>query len=136
MTRLWLTGYSPYPLSPNDKRLPHLVRKLDARIAKTALGAEKTLAWEHTEDISIVLADLKKQSYTIAALEQAPNSIQLPDYDPPDKLALIVGREVEGLEPEILSACDIILEIPMSGTKESFNVTQATAMALYHCRFR
>jgi tRNA G18 (ribose-2'-O)-methylase SpoU len=46
-----------------------------------------------------------------------------------------VGREVEGLEVEILSACDAIIEIPMLGRKESFNVAVAAAMALYHLRF-
>lgn len=47
----------------------------------------------------------------------------------------MVGREVEGLEPEVLALCDLALEIPMLGAKESFNVAQAAAMALYHCRF-
>jgi tRNA G18 (ribose-2'-O)-methylase SpoU len=48
---------------------------------------------------------------------------------------LILGREVEGIEPEVLALCDGALEIPMFGNKESFNVVQAAAMALYHCRF-
>lgn len=59
----------------------------------------------------------------------------LGSYDPPQKLALIVGREVEGIEPEVLALADTIIEIPMLGSKESFNVVQAAAMALYHCRY-
>ena len=59
----------------------------------------------------------------------------LPQYAPPQKIALLVGREVEGVEPDVLAACDTILEIPMYGSKESFNVVQAAAMALYQCRF-
>jgi tRNA G18 (ribose-2'-O)-methylase SpoU len=55
--------------------------------------------------------------------------------NPPAKLAIILGREVEGVEQEVLAASDIHLEIPMFGTKESFNVVQAAAMAMYHCRF-
>jgi 23S rRNA (guanosine2251-2'-O)-methyltransferase len=59
----------------------------------------------------------------------------LPDYAVPPKIALLLGREVEGVEPELLKQMDDVLEIPMSGQKESFNVTQAAAMAIYHCRF-
>ena len=135
LQQVYLTGYSPYPLATGDTRLPHLAQKTDKQIAKTALGAEKSLAWQHATDINAVLADLKSRDFTVAALEQAPDSIKLPDFDPPEKLALIVGREVEGIEPAILAACDHILEIPMFGHKESFNVAQAAAMALYHLRF-
>ncbi|PIZ62852.1 TrmH family RNA methyltransferase [Candidatus Saccharibacteria bacterium CG_4_10_14_0_2_um_filter_52_9] len=134
--KIWLTGYSPYPLRENDDRLPHEARKTDQQIAKTALGAEKLLEWHHEAAIESVLDDLKQQGFVIAALEQAPGSTKLVDFQAPDKLALIVGREVEGLEPEILAECDVVVEIPMLGQKESFNVVQAAAMALYHCRYQ
>jgi 23S rRNA (guanosine2251-2'-O)-methyltransferase len=133
--KVYLTGYTPYPLQTDDERLPHLAQKIDRQITKTALGAEKSVAWQHQADLDDVLASLKDQGFVIAALEQAPGSVKLPAYEPPDKLVLIVGREVEGLEPEILAVCDLILEIPMLGRKESFNVVQAAAMALYHLRF-
>ncbi|MGC1177260.1 MAG: RNA methyltransferase [Candidatus Saccharimonadales bacterium] len=134
--RVYLTGYTPYPLQAKDSRLPHLAHKIDRQITKTALGAEKTVSWEHEEDIFKIITDLHEQGFRVAALEQAGNSISLSDFKPPEKLALIVGREVEGIEPEILALCDQIVEIPMFGKKESFNVTQAAAMALYHLRFR
>lgn len=133
--KVWLTGYSPYPLSGKDNRLPHLARKTDGQIAKTALGAEKMVPWGYTEDIKPLLESLKDDGFKIAGLEQAPGSTKLPGFKPPAKLALLVGREVEGLEPEILKMCDLVLEIPMQGRKESFNVAQAAAMALYHLRF-
>jgi len=132
---VWLSGYTPYPLQKTDSRLPHLAQKLDRQIAKTALGAQKTVRWHHDADITNVIADLKKHGFTVAALEQAPQAIALGTFEPPDKLALIVGREVEGLEPEVLALCDQTLEIPMFGQKESFNVAIAAAMALYHLRF-
>jgi tRNA G18 (ribose-2'-O)-methylase SpoU len=131
--KVYLTGYTPYPKQPVDDRLPHLARKINDHIAKTALGAEKTLGTH--ADIDEVIAELKGHDYEICALEQAPNSIKLPDYEPTGKVALIIGREVEGIEPEVLAECDKTLEIPMFGQKESFNVAQAAAMALYHCRF-
>lgn len=130
-----LTGYTPYPVTEDDARLPHLAKKIDKQIAKTSLGAEKTISWRYSEDLTAVLANLKQEGYTIAALEQAKNSTKLPDFRPPEKLALIVGNEVTGLESKILALADITLEIPMFGAKESFNVASAAAIALYHIRF-
>jgi 23S rRNA (guanosine2251-2'-O)-methyltransferase len=135
VAQVFLTGYTPYPLAQGDTRLPHLASKIDRQIKKTALGAEQTQPWEHAEDISAILEHLRSEGYVIAAIEQAPGSVRLPDFRPPAKLALIVGREVEGIEPEVLAKCDRVLEIPMFGQKESFNVVQTAAMALYHMRF-
>jgi tRNA G18 (ribose-2'-O)-methylase SpoU len=133
--RVFLTGYTPYPLAENDERLPHLAQKIDSQIHKTALDAEKLVDWKHGSDISAVIDDLRAEGFTIAAVEQSASSVSLPDYACPDKVALIVGREVEGIEPEVLELADDRVEVPMFGTKESFNVVQAAAMVLYHCRF-
>jgi 23S rRNA (guanosine2251-2'-O)-methyltransferase len=135
LTKVVLSGYTPYPLSSPDTRLPHLAKKIDAQIVKTALGAEKSLAWEHHEAVEPVISNLRAKGYAVYALEQTADSIALPTFAAPDKLVLIVGREVEGIEPEILALCDASVEIPMLGKKESFNVVQAAAMALYHCRY-
>ena len=130
------TGYTPYPTLPTgDSRLPHQSAKLTKQISKTALGAETCALWRREADIASVIARLKREGYTVAALEQTPHSVRLPGYCPPDKLALILGREVEGVEAEIVKACDLALVIPMFGKKESFNVVQAAAMAMYHWRF-
>ncbi len=131
---IYMTGYTPYPAVTNDARLPHIGRKLTAQIRKTALGAESTQAWQPA-DIASLLKKLKKEDFVLAALEQTSKAISLPSFTPPSKLCLILGNEVEGLEEELLAAVDIHVEIPMQGKKESFNVTQAAAMALYHCRF-
>jgi len=131
-----LSGYTPYPMHDNDRRLPHEAGKLGKQINKTALGAEDMIKWEYHADILPVLAKLKKDGYMVAALEQAEDAHLLHKYHPPHKIALLVGREVEGIEREILDACDVALEIPMFGKKESYNVVQAAAMALFHCRFK
>lgn len=127
-----LSGYTPYPRTQNDIRLPHEVRKIQKQIQKTALGAEDLINWRHEPNIFPVIDDLKAHDFAVYALEQTPDALSLPEFRPPDAIALVIGREVEGLEPEIVAACDSALEIPMSGQKESFNVTQAAAMALYH----
>jgi 23S rRNA (guanosine2251-2'-O)-methyltransferase len=134
-TCIYFTGYTPYPRAADDSRLPHIAEKLTRQIHKTALDAETLVPWSHETDIVAVLERLRADGYTVAALEQAPGSIRLPEYTPPPKIALLLGREVEGIEPELLAQCDTCLEIPMSGKKESFNVVQAAAMALYHFRF-
>jgi 23S rRNA (guanosine2251-2'-O)-methyltransferase len=133
--RVYLTGYTPYPAALHDSRMPHVAAKIDRQIHKTALGAESTQAWEQTEDFNAVARELRRQGYTLVAVEQAENAVSLPDFRPSDNIALLVGREVEGVEPEILQQMDAIVEIPMFGSKESFNVVQAAAMSLYHCRF-
>jgi tRNA G18 (ribose-2'-O)-methylase SpoU len=133
---VYLTGYTPYPSGPaSDGRLPHLAAKINRQISKTALGAEKSQAWQHEDDIKKLLKALKNRGYVVAALEQAKNSEALPDYSPPSKIALLVGREVEGVEPEVLAQADKVLEIPMTGQKESFNVAIAAAIGLYHLRY-
>ncbi len=135
ISSVYLTGYTPYPLTLSDERLPHLAAKIDRAITKTALGAETSVNWSHVPDLLPLLTSLRSDGFVLAALEQMQGSIALPDYNAYDKTALIVGREVEGIEPEVLSQVDIALEIPMFGRKESFNVVQAAAMALYHLRF-
>ncbi len=135
VAKVYLTGYTPYPIAVHDERLPHLAAKIDRQIHKAALGAEDSITWQHSTDLEPVLAALRAVGFRLAAVEQAPEAFSLPDYQPPSKIALLVGREVEGIEPEILKQMDCVLEIPMHGNKESFNVAQAAAMALYHCRF-
>lgn len=132
---VYLTGYTPYPLEQNDTRLPHLAQKIHKAIQKTALGAEISQAWSHHTDVNELLKRLKHDEFTLVALEQSSDSVQLPDWSPPEKVALLLGREVEGIEPGLLKQMDKIVEIPMSGKKESFNVVQAAAMAMYHLRF-
>jgi tRNA G18 (ribose-2'-O)-methylase SpoU len=135
VTRLYFTGYTPYPAAPNDERLPHIAAKLDRQIHKTALDAERLVPWTYEPDLLHLLERLCSEGFTIAGLEQAPDSIALPAYHPPDKIAVLLGREVEGIDPALLARCDVTLEIPMDGQKESFNVVQAAAMVLYQCRF-
>jgi len=132
---VYLTGYTPHPKTNNDNRLPHIATKLHLQIIKTSLGAEESQSWSYMGDVQDVLVQLQARGFSIAALEQAEGTILLPDFIPPQKLAIVVGREVEGIEAEVLQLCDLTLEIPMFGSKESFNVVQAAAMALYHCRF-
>ncbi len=135
ISRLYLTGYSPYPPIDEDERLPHIVKRIEKQIIKTSLGAEKSLPWEHQKDATQLIADLKVNGFTVVALEQAEKSIKLPEFRPSSKVALLLGSEVTGVDKELLEQTDDIVEIPMFGKKESFNVVQATAMAIYQLTF-
>lgn len=127
--KLVLSGYTPYPQTDNDERLPHISEKLTAQIHKTALDAETIVPFEYQSTPD--LEKLKSDGYRLVALEQANRSIPLPQYETPEKIALLLGEEVHGIEPELLEKCDDIIEIPMKGQKESFNVSVAVGIALY-----
>jgi len=129
VTKIILSGYSPYPHIPGDTRLPHIYEKLTSQIHKTALDAEMIVPFEYREVPPMAL--LKSEGYRIVGLEQEDRSINLADYTTPDKIALLIGEEVHGIEAELLAQCQDVLEIPMVGKKESFNVSVATGIALY-----
>lgn len=123
-----LTGYTPYPTYSGDRRLPHLAEKITRQIHKTALGAETIVPFRYFETIDEFLA---LNTHPIIALEQAPGSIPLDTYQSPPAFALLLGEEVDGIAPDLLAQCDTIVEIPMKGKKESFNVSVAAGIALY-----
>jgi 23S rRNA (guanosine2251-2'-O)-methyltransferase len=129
VTKIILSGYTPYPRIEHDTRLPHISEKLTSQIHKTALGAEALVPFEHFELPPLV--PLKNDGYRIVGLEQAKRSISLEKYTAPKKIALLIGEEVHGIEAALLDHCEDIIEIPMVGKKESFNVSVATGIALY-----
>lgn len=133
--KVFLTGYTPSPKGRTDIRLPHISAKIDKQISKTSLGAEKSVNWEHIHNVLEVINDLKKRGYMLLALEQDGNSIELPAFKQSSNVAVILGNEVRGIGKEILDKTDKILEIPMSGTKESFNVSVACGITLYHIKY-
>jgi 23S rRNA (guanosine2251-2'-O)-methyltransferase len=127
--KIILSGYTPYPKLSHDPRLPHIYEKLTSQIHKTALGAESMVPFEYLE-LPPLLA-LKKLGYRIVGLEQAARSVPMNTYISPPKIALLIGEEVHGIEDALLDHCEDIIEIPMVGEKESFNVSVATGIALY-----
>jgi len=130
--KVYMTGYTPYPETKNDTRLPHLRRRVTAQIHKTALGAEQYINWQHTDDMSLLLKNLKRKGFVIVALEQTVDSISLSSFRSDEPVALIVGNEIDGIDVGTLNLADTRLGIPMAGTKESFNVSVAASIAMYH----
>lgn len=123
INKIYLTGYTP---RPTDK-----FNRVQKDIQKSALGAEEFIPWEYKKTLVPLIKSLKKDGYTVVALEQDRKSIDYRKFKLPNKLAFIVGPEVEGLDKKILGLCDAVVEIPMHGQKESLNVSVATGIALF-----
>lgn len=105
----------------------------DKEIHKTALGAENTIDWEYYKETNEAVELLRKDGYTIIAIEQVEGSISLNEYQPDrgEKLALIFGNEVKGAQQEIVNLCDKTIEIPQFGTKHSFNIAVSAGIVLW-----
>ena len=134
------SGYTPTPL-PVSKQLPHIAENITAKIHKTALGAEAYLNLAHTKDILQTILKYRKNGFQIVGLENNLIDSRLIQINSPNfqnqvgqKIALILGEEVEGISDELKALCDLFVEIPMVGRKESFNVSVATGMILYELK--
>jgi len=101
------------------------------KIAKTALGAEKTVPFEYHKQIGRLIDRLKKEGVTIVSLEQSKTAVLYTHYKPTFPLALIIGNEVKGISRTILKKSDAIIYLPMRGKKESLNVSVAFGVAGY-----
>ncbi len=99
--------------------------------AKVSLGAEKSVAWKHVPDTLALIRTLKKEGYTIIAIEQDKKSQDIRSVKASGKTAIVLGTEVMGLSSQLLQEADIIAEIPMRGMKESLNVSVAFGIAGY-----
>lgn len=123
ISEIYLVGITPLPTDQFGRE-----RK---EIAKTALGAEKSVAWEHVKTIAPLLKKLKKENYTIIAIEQSADSVDYKKVNIKGNAALVLGNEVEGISESVLKQCDVVAEIPMRGKKESLNVAVAGGIAMF-----
>jgi 23S rRNA (guanosine2251-2'-O)-methyltransferase len=106
--------------------------ELDA-VQKTSLGAEEYVTWSYHPNAVQLVKGLKKEGWTILALEEDKRSIALSKVKTmkADRVALVAGNEATGVDPELLDLADHILYIPMRGQKRSFNVANAFSIAGY-----
>ena len=116
--KLYLTGYTPCP--------PHV------QVDKVSLGAEKWVPWEYRKQAGRLLSELKKMGYNIVALEQTKNSQDLFSWKPKSPVVLVLGNEKTGVPRSLLRYCDMAIEIPMLGKKNSLNVSVAAGVAMYY----
>jgi tRNA G18 (ribose-2'-O)-methylase SpoU len=102
-------------------------------IQKTALGATDSVVWEYKEDAAACVNTLQKQGVFVASIEQAEQSISLAEFQPETgkKYALIFGNEVKGVQQEIVSMSDAVIEIPQFGTKHSLNISVSAGVVIW-----
>lgn len=101
-------------------------------IQKTALGATETVNWKHFETTMDAVTSLKNEGYKIYAVEQADKSIMLDSFAPvADKMALVFGNEVSGVDQAIIDICDDCIEIPQHGTKHSLNIAVSVGIVVW-----
>jgi tRNA G18 (ribose-2'-O)-methylase SpoU len=118
LRKLVLTGYTPTP--PRKE------------ISKTALGATETVPWEFFRDPAEAASSLKREGYSLYALEITDTSAPLDEIDDlAFPIAFVAGNEIAGVGPEMLKHCDGAIEIPMFGVKHSLNVAVAFGIAAW-----
>jgi len=125
LSHLYLCGVTPTPPHP--------------AIAKTALGAENHVRWSYVSNGIDLLSEKRHSGYFILALEGGADSSPIIDLDlqpSQEKVILVIGNEISGVDPAILRLCDQRLWIPMCGVKESLNVSIAFAIAVYIITYR
>ena len=134
--RVILSGYTPRV--HDETLLPHLRDKLDREIHKTALGAEDMLDIYSSGDIILELKKLRKQGWQIVGLENNIENVPIFKLNDTklksnlsDKVVLVLGEEVNGINNSLYDIIDLFIEIPMRGQKESFNVSVAAGIAMY-----
>ena len=119
--KIILCGYTAQP--------PH------REILKTSLGATESVEWEHYDDIKVILEELRREEYTLLAVEQATNSVKLQDLSEKissdSKIVFILGNEVDGVSNAALFFADKIVEIPQFGTKHSLNVAVTAGIVVW-----
>lgn len=117
--KIYLCGITPTP--------PH------REIQKTALGATESVDWQYAENTLDVINQLKKEGWTILVLEQTTNSVMLDELkvEKGEKIAIVLGNEVDGVNQEVINLCHKAVEIPQFGTKHSFNVSVSCGIMLW-----
>lgn len=127
VSKIILCGYTPAPIDRFGR--------VQNEIAKTSLGASSMIPWEKIEEEQKVLKrieELKQAGYMIVSLEQTPDAMALAEFKVPNKVAYILGNEIDGVSQELLAASDKVAHIPMLGKKESLNVGVAAGILLFH----
>ncbi len=125
VSKIYLTGYTPAPLDRFNRP--------NAKIAKSALGAQKTVSYKPAADVYQCITTLKQEGVQVVAVEQSLNSVPYTEFKLKKPTAFVLGNEVEGLSEKILREVDTIVEIPMRGKKESLNVAVSAGIVLFNC---
>jgi len=100
-------------------------------IQKTAMGADKSIQIENTEDLSHTLIEKKKAGYKIIGIETIKNAICFDEVDWQDQTIMVFGNEEYGISSHLMEVCDQFVHIPMYGKKNSINVANAVSVICF-----
>ncbi len=102
-------------------------------IHKTALGATESVNWKYIKETSDAIHELKADGYIILSIEQAENAVMLQDFqcEKDKKYAIVFGNEVKGVQQEVVSNSDFVIEIPQYGTKHSLNISVSAGVVIW-----
>lgn len=102
-------------------------------IEKTALGATDTVSWKYFSSAKDAIRELKNNGFKVFAVEQADKSVSLQKLQEMqiNKIAVVFGNEVTGVETETILLCDGCIEIPQFGMKHSLNISVAAGIVLW-----
>lgn len=123
INRIYLSGYSPTPVDRFGRARNDL--------HKTALGAEKTVPWEHFTKIGDLFRRLQRDQIVIVAVEQTNTAADYKKFKVASNTAFVFGNEVQGLSKTILKKCNSTIFISMKGKKESLNVATSVGIVLF-----
>lgn len=123
VTKIFLTGYTPTPIDRFGRA--------QKDIAKTALGAQAGVAWEYAKTPGSILKKMKHEGVRIIGVEQDARTVDYRSFKLQSPSLFLFGNEVRGLSRSLRDACDMLIEIPMHGTKESLNVSVAAGIILF-----
>jgi tRNA G18 (ribose-2'-O)-methylase SpoU len=117
---------------------PRCADPLYRRAVRVSMGTVFQVPWGRIDPWPQGLERLRANGFTVAALALGPGSVDLDavEADPPDRLALVLGTEGDGLSDLALAQADLRIRIPMAGGVDSLNVAAAAAVALWATRRR
>jgi len=108
------------------------------KIIKTGLGAHFSVSWTYYRNSLDYLSYVDNESL-ICSLEAYNNSVdlfsELQHIESTRSVLLILGNEVSGVDPVLLQRSNLVLSLPMLGSKSSLNVAVAAGIAIYALRF-
>jgi len=116
-SKIFLSGYTCYPPRKD--------------LSKTALGAELAVKWNHHESSIEMAKKIKSEGYSLVLLEHTYTSKSIYETNLKFPICLVLGNEVDGVSEDLINMCDLHLEIPMCGIKQSLNVSVAAGIAGY-----